>query len=94
MLKVKSILQLTPVVDDVNARPFTDIQEQLDRLQDGGMTALDIRNILFHKMLDMHSVPKDHFLRDTDTPERLDDPALFVRLNELGFYKKRSHQVH
>ncbi|MFC0116608.1 hypothetical protein [Pseudoalteromonas xiamenensis] len=94
MFKSKSTLSLTAVVDDVKASPFTDIQKQLDLLQDNGMTALDIRNVLFHKMLDLHAVPKDHFLRDADTPERLDDPAILTTLNELGFHRKARYPVH
>jgi hypothetical protein len=40
-------------------------------------------------MLDMHSVPADHFLRKESAPSRLDDPKIIETLNELGFYKQR-----
>ncbi|MBQ4836103.1 MULTISPECIES: hypothetical protein [Pseudoalteromonas] len=81
-------------VDDVNAGPFADIQERLDSIQDSGMTALAIRNILFQKMLDLHAVPEDHYLRTESTPERLDDPSLIDKLNELGFYRSSSRVMH
>ncbi|KZN47944.1 hypothetical protein [Pseudoalteromonas luteoviolacea] len=81
-------------VDDVNAAPFSDIQKRLDDIQDSGMTALAIRNILFHKMLDLHAVPQDHYLRNESTPERLDDPSLINKLNELGFYRTSRRVMH
>ncbi|KZN37795.1 hypothetical protein [Pseudoalteromonas luteoviolacea] len=81
-------------VDDVNAAPFSDIQKRLDDIQDSGMTALAIRNILFHKMLDLHAVPQDHYLRNESTPDRLDDPSLINKLNELGFYRTSRRVMH
>ncbi|KZN36913.1 hypothetical protein [Pseudoalteromonas luteoviolacea] len=81
-------------VDDVTAAPFSDIQKRLDDIQDSGMTALAIRNILFHKMLDLHAVPQDHYLRNESTPERLDDPSLINKLNELGFYRTSRRVMH
>ncbi|MCF2856249.1 hypothetical protein L1286_02115 [Pseudoalteromonas sp. SMS1] len=81
-------------VDDVNAAPFSDIQKRLDDIQDSGMTALAIRNILFHKMLDLHAVPQDHFLRNESTPDRLDDPSLINKLNELGFHRTARRVMH
>ncbi|WP_017215963.1 hypothetical protein [Pseudoalteromonas sp. NJ631] len=95
MIKNKSNGQFSAVVDDVKAAPFSDLQERLDAIQDSGMTALAIRNILFHKMLDMHAVPNDHYLRDEETPSRLDDPKLIEKLNKLGFFRsKPSSQLH
>lgn len=93
-MKGKSALRFTPVVDDCQARPFADLQEQLDIIQDNGMTAFDIRSVLFSKMLDLHNVPKDHYLRDLDTPERLDDPSIIEQLNAMGFYRTRQYAVH
>ncbi|CCQ11642.1 hypothetical protein PALB_25430 [Pseudoalteromonas luteoviolacea B = ATCC 29581] len=94
MFKGKSLFQMMPTVDDAKARPFADLQEKLDAIQDNGMTALDIRTILFHKMLDLHCVPKNHFLRNSDTPDRLDDPSIKTKLNELGFYRHGNHPIH
>lgn len=96
MIKNKSNGQFSAVVDDVKAAPFSDLQERLDAIQDSGMTALAIRNILFHKMLDLHAVPNDHFLRNEETPCGLDDPQKLVeKLNELGFVRnKLSSQLH
>ncbi|WP_440053170.1 hypothetical protein ACSLBF_09455 [Pseudoalteromonas sp. T1lg65] len=89
MLKSKLNGQFAAVVDDAKAAPFSDLQDKLDAIQDSGMTALTIRNILFHKMLDMHAVPTDHYLREEETPSRLDDPQLIEKLNELGFYRNK-----
>ncbi|TMP27414.1 hypothetical protein CWB99_15570 [Pseudoalteromonas rubra] len=94
MLKNKSASYFPAAVDDANAGPLAKLQAQLDAIQDSGMTALTIRDILFQKMLDMHSVPKEHFLRDQDTPDRLDDPAIIEQLNALGFYRTSQGQVH
>jgi hypothetical protein len=94
MLKTKQLNHFAAVVDDVKAGPFSDLQNRLDEIQDNGMTALTIRNILFHKMLDLHNVPSDHFLRDQDTPSRLDDPSLVEKLNGLGFYRKQRSAMH
>ncbi|MBE0367451.1 hypothetical protein J8L98_09485 [Pseudoalteromonas sp. MMG013] len=94
MLKTKPVNQFSAVVDDIKAGPFSDLQNRLDALQDNGMTALTIRSILFHKMLDLHSVPAEHFLREQATPQRLDDPALIEKLNALGFYRKQRCVMH
>ena len=80
--------------DDARAGKLVDIQQQLDELQQNGMTAMDIRTVLFNKMLDVYQVPSDHFLRDSETPERIDDPTIVTRLKQLGFSKKRRHQLH
>ena len=93
MRKGKAELNFSAVVDDVKASPFVDLQSRLDELQDNGMTALTIRTVLFNKMLDMHSVPADHFLRKESAPSRLDDPKIIETLNDLGFYKQ-SKVVH
>ncbi|MEJ6473151.1 hypothetical protein [Pseudoalteromonas piscicida] len=91
MIKNKSNGQFSAVVDDVKAAPFSDLQDRLDAIQDNGMTALAIRNILFHKMLDLHAVPRDHFLRDEETPCAFEDPQKLVeKLNELGFVRSKS----
>jgi hypothetical protein len=89
MRKNKADFNFSAVVDDAKASPFMDLQNRLDKLQDNGMTALTIRTVLFNKMLDMHSVPADHFLRKESAPSRLDDPRIIETLNELGFYKQR-----
>jgi hypothetical protein len=94
MLKTKPVNQFSAVVDDVKSEPFSDLQNRLDELQDNGMTALTIRSILFQKMLDLHSVPKDHVLREQETPQRLDDPAIIANLNELGFFRKQRSMMH
>ncbi|RJE75811.1 hypothetical protein CWB96_02230 [Pseudoalteromonas citrea] len=94
MLKTKPVNQFSAVVDDVKAAPFSDLQSRLDELQDNGMTALTIRGILFHKMLDLHSVPADHALREQEIPQRLDDPAIIANLNELGFFRKQRSMMH
>lgn len=95
MFKNKSNGQFSAAVDDVKAAPFSDLQDKLDAIQDEGMTALTIRHILFHKMLDLHAVPTDHFLREQETPSRLDNPKLIEKLNELGFYRTKSAtQLH
>mgnify|MGYP000492355360 CR=1 FL=1 len=39
--------------DDARAGKLSDIQQQLDELQNNGMTAMDIRTVLFNKMLDV-----------------------------------------
>ncbi|GGE80220.1 MULTISPECIES: hypothetical protein [Pseudoalteromonas] len=80
--------------DDARTGKLSDIQQQLDELQKNGMTAMDIRTVLFNKMLDVYQVPSDHFLRDSETPERIDDPTIVVKLKQLGFTKKRRYQLH
>ena len=80
--------------DDAHSGKLVDIQQQLDELQQNGMTAMDIRTVLFNKMLDVYQVPRDHFLRDSETPERIDDPTIVVKLKQLGFTKKRRYQLH
>ncbi|MCF6434749.1 hypothetical protein [Pseudoalteromonas sp. MMG022] len=95
MLKTKQVNHFAAVVDDVKAGPLSELQNRLDEIQDNGMTALAIRNVLFNKMLDLHNVPNDHFLRDEDTPSRIDDPALLIeKLNDLGFYRKGNGALH
>ena len=93
MRKSKAESIYTSVVDDVKASPIMDVRNRLEELQNNGMTALTIRTVLFNKMLDLHSVPTDHFLRKETVPSRLDDPKIIETLNELGFYKK-SKVIH
>ena len=80
--------------DDAHSGKLVDIQQQLDELQQNGMTAMDIRTVLFNKMLDVYQVPSDHFLREIDTPDRIDDPNILLKLKQLGFTKKRRYQLH
>ncbi|BBN81145.1 hypothetical protein PA25_11300 [Pseudoalteromonas sp. A25] len=95
MLKNKQVNHFAAVVDDVQSRPFSDLQNRLDEIQNSGMTALTMRSILFNKMLDLHNVPDDHFLRDESVPSKIEDPSLLVeKLNDLGFYRKQSGAMH
>ncbi|MBD1582266.1 hypothetical protein [Pseudoalteromonas sp. S16_S37] len=95
MLKTKQVNHFAAVVDDVQSGPFSELQNRLDEIQKSGMTALTMRSILFNKMLDLHNVPDDHFLRDESAPSRLDDPSLLIeKLNGLGFYKKQTGVIH
>ncbi|CAH9054508.1 hypothetical protein PSECIP111951_01050 [Pseudoalteromonas holothuriae] len=90
MLKNKQVNHFAAVVDDVQSGPFSELQGRLDEIQDNGMTALTMRSILFNKMLDLHNVPDDHFLRNESTAKKLDDPSVLVeKLNNLGFVRKQ-----
>ncbi|NOU50838.1 hypothetical protein HG263_09865 [Pseudoalteromonas sp. JBTF-M23] len=95
MLKTKQVNHFAAVVDDVQSGPFSELQNRLDEIQKNGMTALTMRSILFNKMLDLHNVPDDHFLRDESASSRLDDPSLLIeKLNDLGFYRKQAGAIH
>lgn len=93
-MKNKFPSQFQAVADDVKSPKLLELQSRLDELQRTGMTAMTIRAILFQKMLDVYQVPSDHFLRDSETPNRIDDPSLLSRLKKLGFSKKTQHQIH
>lgn len=80
--------------DDIKSGKLADLQKRLDEIQSNGMTAMTIRDVLFQKMLDVYQVPNDHALRESETPERIDDPSIIKRLIELGFQKKPQYQVH
>ncbi|WP_404340616.1 hypothetical protein [Pseudoalteromonas mariniglutinosa] len=87
-MKAKFTAQTVANMDDARSGTLKDIQQQLDDLQTNGMTSNDIRAVLFNKMLDVYHVPCDHFLRNRDTPRRIDDPKLITQLEQLGFTKK------
>jgi hypothetical protein len=53
-----------------------------------------MRAVLFQKMLDIYQVPENHFLRDSETPSRIDDPSIINKLKQLGFTKKHQYQIH
>ncbi|WP_462168970.1 hypothetical protein [Pseudoalteromonas lipolytica] len=93
-MKNKFTREFLANTDDAHSGKLVDIQQQLDELQQNGMTAMDIRTVLFNKMLDVYQVPRDHFLRDSETPERIDDPTIVTRLKQLGFSKKSRQQLH
>ncbi|KPH63982.1 hypothetical protein AMS58_01535 [Pseudoalteromonas porphyrae] len=93
-MKNKFPSQFQAVADDVKSPRLMELQNRLDELQRNGMTAVTIRTILFQKMLDAYQVPSDHFLRDSETPNRIDDPSLLSSLKKLGFSKKPQHQIH
>jgi len=80
--------------DDIKSGKLADLQKRLDEIQSNGMTAMTIRDVLFQKMLDVYQVPNDHALRESETPERIDDPSIIKRLVQLGFQKKPQYQVH
>jgi len=79
---------------ELSATQLRDVQQKLDELQDAGLTPEKLRSLLFHKMLDFYQVPRNHFLRESETPERLDDPSLVTRLTELGFAKRNCVSLH
>lgn len=93
-MKDKFTLQFQAVADDGKNPKLVELQNHLDEIQNKGMTAMTIREVLFQNMLDIYQVPNDHFLRDSDTPQRIDDPLLINRLEQLGFAKKTHHQIH
>lgn len=70
------------------AATMNDVQSKLDALQDSGITPQFLRFVLFQKLLDTYQVPKDHALRRTQTPERVDDPNLIENIERLGFTKR------
>lgn len=93
-MKNKFNPQLSANADDIKSGKLADLQKRLDEIQSNGMTAMTIRDVLFQKMLDVYQVPNDHALRESETPERIDDPSIIKRLIELGFQKKPQYQVH
>ncbi|MDN3378130.1 MULTISPECIES: hypothetical protein [unclassified Pseudoalteromonas] len=93
-MKYKLSLQFSAVADDSKTSKLVELQNRLDEMQNNGMTAMTMRDVLFHKMLDVYQVPSDHFLRKSETPQRIDDPSIINRLKQLGFVKKPSYQIH
>ena len=82
------------MADDLTNSKLVELQNRLDEIQRSGMTALTMRAVLFQKMLDVYQVPEDHFLRDSEIPQRIDDPSIINRLEQLGFSKKQQYQIH
>ncbi|MBB1505001.1 hypothetical protein H5203_05830 [Pseudoalteromonas sp. SG41-1] len=93
-MKNKFATQFQTVADDVNNPKLVELQNRLDEIQKNGMTALTMRAVLFQKMLDIYQVPENHFLRDSETPSRIDDPSIINKLKQLGFTKKHQYQIH
>jgi len=93
-MKNKFNPQFMANADDIKSGKLADLQKRLDEIQSNGMTAMTIRDVLFQKMLDVYQVPNDHALRESETPERIDDPSIIKRLVQLGFQKKPQYQVH
>ncbi len=93
-MKNKLISEALSVSDDTCSGKFSDIQQQLDEIQNNGMSALDIKTVLFNKLLDLYQVPSEHFLRKVHTPDRIDDPSIVIKLQQLGFSKKPRYQLH
>lgn len=93
-MKDKFTIQHQAVADDLQSPKLVELQNRLDEILNQGMTAMTMRDVLFHKMLDVYQVPSDHFLRESETPLRIDDPAIIVQLKQLGFTKKSSYQIH
>ena len=93
-MKDKFTIQHQAVADDLQSPKLVELQNRLDEILDQGMTAVTMRDVLFHKMLDVNQVPSDHFLRKSETPLRIDDPAIIIQLKQLGFSKKSSYQIH
>ncbi|BDF94951.1 MULTISPECIES: hypothetical protein [Pseudoalteromonas] len=93
-MKNKFATKFQAVADDLTNPKLVELQNRLDEIQRNGMTALTMRAVLFQKMLDAYQVPEDHFLRDSETPNRIDDPSIINRLEQLGFSKKQQHQIH
>ena len=93
-MKNKFNPQFMANADDIKSGKLADLQKRLDEIQSNGMTTMTIRDVLFQKMLDVYQVPNDHALRESETPERIDDPSIIKRLIELGFQKKPQYQVH
>lgn len=92
-MKNKFTNEVLADTDDARSGKLSDIQQQLDELQQNGMTPMDIRAVLFNKMLDIYQVPNDHFLRDAETPERIDDPSIALQLQQARFFKKTSISI-
>ncbi|CAM4069902.1 hypothetical protein [Pseudoalteromonas ostreae] len=93
-MKNKFATQFQTRTDDGNNPKLVELQNRLDEIQRTGMTALAMRAMLFQKMLDIYQVPENHFLRDSETPNRIDDPSIIKKLKQLGFTKKHQHQIH
>jgi len=93
-MKDKFSIQFQAVADDSKSSKLVELQNRLDEMHNNGMTAMTMRDVLFQKMLDFYQVPSDHFLRESETPQRIDDPSIINRLKQLGFVKKPSYQIH
>ncbi len=93
-MKDKFATQFQAVADDTNSPKLVELQNRLDEMQSNGMAAMTMRSVLFQKMLDVYQVPSNHFLRESETPQRIDDPSIILRLKQLGFAKKPSYQIH
>ena len=81
----------TPSMQDLDPQQMHDVQQQLQSIQDAGVTPQYIRYVLFQKMLDVYQVPKDHTMRSNSAPERLDDPSLINKLQQMGFSKQKTY---
>lgn len=94
MRRSKPSFTFSAVVDDASASPFNELQSRLNDIQQGGMTALTMKTVLFHKVLDMHNVPSDHTLRQESAPSCFEASEIIKKLNALGFYKNKNPQLH
>ncbi|WP_462158707.1 hypothetical protein [Pseudoalteromonas sp. GB56] len=86
-----SLTKKSPTMQDLDPQQMHDVKQQLESIQDAGVTPQYLRYVLFQKMLDVYQVPKDHMMRSNGTPERLDDPSLINKLHKMGFSKQKTY---
>lgn len=86
--------QFKPVAADCKSEDLITLQEELDQIQNSGISPSQLRELLFQKMLDMYHVPQSHELRAQKVPSRLDDPKIKQTLNSHGFFRKSSSVIH
>jgi len=94
MSKETNKQEFKAVAADRQSDSLIKLQEELDHIQNSGISPSQLREILFQKMLDMYHVPQCHELRAQDVPNRLDDPKIKQTLNSHGFYRKASSVIH
>ncbi|MFY8273159.1 hypothetical protein AAEU32_03400 [Pseudoalteromonas sp. SSDWG2] len=85
-----SVSKKVSTIHTMDSQQLHDVQQQLDHIQDSGVTPQYMRYVLFQKMLDVYQVPKDHTIRSNRTPDRLDDPTLISQLKRMGFSKQKT----
>lgn len=86
--------QFKAVAADRQSDALIKLQQELDHIQNSGISPSQLRELLFQKMLDMYQVPQIHELRSQEVPSRLDDPKIKQTLNSHGFFRKSSNIIH
>ncbi|MBE0362579.1 hypothetical protein PULV_a0098 [Pseudoalteromonas ulvae UL12] len=94
MAKQDNNIEHQAVAADANAELLVRLQQELDAIQNRGISPMQLREALFQKMLDLYHVPMQHSLRAEPIPMNLDDPSIKTKLNQHGFYRHGRPILH